>query len=179
MKRLFAAIAACAAVLCFFVAGGAAPASAASYAQGVYKPEMSGDQLVGKANMHTDCGDTLGCYTYVKLQYKADLADWAQAIPAVNAANDWQDAGGHWANDGWNTVVYNPSTLHNPYGGTGCGELRMTALSYNDMVAGPPVNVGVSISTGPVTTEVGLGDNIRRFETRNSSESIRVCPFMA
>jgi len=178
MRRLFAFVAACAAALGLLFMG-TAPASAASYPKGVYTPEVSGDQIVGKANMSTDCEGTLGCYTYVKLQYKAELANWTQAIPAVNAANDWQDAGGHWANDGWNTVVYDPSGLHNPYGATGCGELRMTALSYNDMVAGPPVNVGLSVGTSNVTVEFGLGDGIRRFETKSVSDSIRVCPFVA
>lgn len=179
MKRLFAFVAACAATLgALFMS--VTPASAASYPKGVYAPEVAGDQIVGKANMSTNCEGTLGCYTYVKLQYKAELADWAQAIPAVNTANDWQDAGGHWANDGWNTVVYDPGTLRNPYGAaTGCGELRMVALSYNDMVAGPPVNVGISVGSGPVTAEIGLGDGIRRFETKSVSDSIRVCPFVA
>lgn len=178
MKRLLALVlAVMAALAALFVSSSSA--NAASYPKGVYTPEASDDQIVGKANMSTNCEGTLGCYTYVKLQYKADLADWAQAVPAISAGNDWQDAGGHWANDGWNTVVYDPSNLRNPFGATGCGELRMVALSYNDMVAGPPVNVSLSVGVGHVSAEFGLGDSIRRFETKAVSDPIRVCPFVA
>jgi hypothetical protein len=141
------------------VAGGvmvASPASAASYAKGVYEPIDKGDHIEGWADVNTDCEGTFGCYTYVKMEFRSDNP----ARPPWLNAGAWEFAGGNWAQPGWNKVT----TKYR-----GCGDYRMVVDSYNDATG----DAVLGISLGPV--ELNLGGGVQRYHKSSASRIVRVC----
>lgn len=133
-----------------------APASAASYARSVGVPEYKDGKIVAAANVSTNCEDTFGCYTYVKIER---LADPLPGTPGW--LRQWEYAGGHWANDGDNLVETQPIS--------GCATYRTVVDSYNDA----PGDAVLGISLGPV--EFNLGNGVKRFHQSTASQTFRYC----
>lgn len=134
----------------------AQPASAASYAMGVYVPVDKGDKIEGWADTNIDCEGTLGCFTYVKMEYLPDNP--ARPYWLDHAA--WEYSGGGWAKQGWNQVT-------SPY--RGCGSYRMVVNSYNDLLGDPTIGVNVGVF------ELNLGGGIKRYVKSSLSDSVRMC----
>lgn len=125
-------------------------ANAAAYPIGVYAPKkIAGPKLEGWANLSRDCGGTLGCFNYIKIE-----------------KNNWYGpsfVAGWWANNnGWNSIsTALPS---------GCADYRTTTDSYND-VAG---SYGGGVNIGPVGVTAN-GTKIYRYKTTWSSGWARIC----
>ncbi len=135
-------------------------ASAASYAKGVYAPKATGESITGRANVNTDCADTFGCYTYIKLERMLDVSSSPSPVPWTRT---WEQVAGKWASNGWNDVVFN-----NP---VGCARYRTVVDSYNDSTG----EALVGVSLGPV--EVNLGGGVKRYHQTYRSSFVRICTY--
>lgn len=128
------------------------PANAASYAKGVYAPYQSGGSIEGWADVNTNCEDTYGCWTYVKME----------RLTTGLVVNNWEYKGGYWASPGWNRVGV-PIQW-------GCAYWRMMVESYNDS----PSNSVLGINLGIV--QINLGGGVKRYYKAYDSSSVRICP---
>lgn len=139
---------------------GAGNATAASYAKEVRKPTSTGDSIKAKANVNTDCADTFGCYTYMKIERLYDDEYSSSPVPWLNT---WQQVAGDWANNGWNEL-----TFTNPHG---CAKYRTVVDSYNDAPDGALVGVSLGV------IELNLGGNVKRYKQTYTSNTIHVCSY--
>lgn len=153
-KALALAIAAITAVALVLVSP--TSASAASYARSVGTPHYEGGKLVAEADVNTSCEGTFGCYTYVKIERKPDPQP---GVPAW--LTQWEDAAGHWANDGKNKVVVDSPT--------GCATYRTVVDSYNDA----PGDAALGVLLGPV--ELNLGGGVKRYHKATRSQEVHIC----
>jgi hypothetical protein len=125
-------------------------AEASAYPIGVYSPSrVNSWQIQGWANLSRDCGGTVGCFNYIKIERRRL---WGNEYVA-----------GWWANNhGWNSVT---ATLPG-----GCYDYRTTTDSYNDIAGG----YGSGINVGPVGW-TSNGTRIYRFRITWSSGWARHC----
>ncbi len=135
----------------------ATPASAVSFAKGVYQPHKLGacDQVTAWADVQLNYDGTFGSWVFVKIE------SW-NADPAVPVwYKSWRYLGGYWAKDGWNqvTVPLQP----------GVNNYRLVADSYNDVLQGGNIDVG--LSKGAVSGTVNLGDGVKRYHTSSTATS--------
>lgn len=139
--------------------GVAMPASAAAYTKGVYEPKLSnGETIEGWADVNINCDGTLGCWTYVKMEFKPD-----DSITLPPWLNKWQFVDGRWAKDGWNKIETGAFKK-------GCGQYRMVVDTYNDMTGAPVATLNIKDAV-----TVPLGDGLKRYQITSTSKAVRLC----
>jgi hypothetical protein len=165
VKRLATKIGMSAAVFASVTAlaiSGSGEAAAASYAKEVKTPVYVNDAVKGRANVNTDCADTFGCYTYLKVEYLLDQESSPSSVPWLN---QWQFGAGKWADNGWNDITFKV-----PVGK--CATFRTVVDSYNDS----PGDSIVGVSLGPV--EFNLGGGVKRYHQTYTSGTMHRCDFI-
>lgn len=129
----------------------AEPAAAIAYTRSVQAPESNGYNVTGKANINTDCEDTFGCWSYIKIE--------KSRFDSNNMAGKFVE--GHWAgSDGTNKVT---AVLGD------CALYRTVVDTYNKV----PRNSPISVQLGPVS--VG-GDGLGMYHDTSASNYTYLCP---
>lgn len=169
VQRFFAVLTATLMVALGVGIAAASPASAAVWTKAAYAPKNTDSGIEGWADISHKCDDTMGCWSYIKIQYKPDPSPLP--LPAWLNSPDWRDVDGHWANqDGWNSVSVSDQ---------GCGSYRTVVDTYNDLPTG---SSGISLGIPLGKVEVGVSSNhgsIDRYHATSTSDAAHICADLA
>jgi hypothetical protein len=155
-----AAIAAATAMTLLGVHEAVAPdtARAAAYADSVSAPHYEGSTVSGSANINTNCDGTVGCWSYVKVEFRPD----SPGVPSW--LEKWRYLDGNWAVNGQNNITVPTQE--------GCGEYRTVVDSYNDFY-GEQGSISIGLPGTQISLEM-VGHGVDRLHLR-SAASAYIC----